>query len=240
MATNASTNQSLNFSKNDVNRLLDVLKKYPSLGKTNEYQALRCKISDSTVTLFTSGKITIQGKSSEDVKRRILVEMQLEKTMVLGFDETGRGEDHGPLVVVGIYGNENELRELRDSKKTGKMEEKSRIVTQNSDAQFIVALNAGFIDRLRNRGVNLNQMEGLMVEKLSELMRELEDPEKIIVDGDPLPKVSARVIFSHKADDQYPCVGAASVLAKHYRNESSNKAKRKSWKKTDHLSESNR
>lgn len=240
MTAISSSNQSLNFTKNDVPRLLEVLKKYPALGKTNEYQALRCKISDSTLTLFTSGKITIQGKSANEVKKRILTEMQLEKSMVLGFDETGRGEDHGPLVVVGIYGNENELRELRDSKKTGKVGEKSKLVTEHSDAQFVIALNARFIDRLRNRGVNLNQMEGLAVEKISELMRELEEPEKIIVDGDPLPKVSARVVFAHKADDAYPCVGAASVLAKHYRNESADKEKRKTWKKSESVTERTR
>ena len=52
---------------------------------------------------------------------------------------------------------------------------------------------------------------------------------RIIVDGAPIRGISG-VEFLPKGDDLIPQCGAASVIAKHARDESADREKRKSWK----------
>ena len=51
------------------------------------------------------------------------------------------------------------------------------------------------------------------------------------VDGSPVAGVKPGALFMVKGDDKEPVIGAASVLAKHYRDESKDSKKRKTWKR---------
>lgn len=221
----------LNFEKKDVPKIKKYLSSFEKKENTTSFQELRTKINDSTITLFSSGKIVIQGSDHEKIKNQLLDNLSMKKELMLGVDEVGRGEDHGPFVITGVLGDKNKLRELRDSKKTKKITEKFLIATKNSDANVTVSFNAEFVDRLRKEGINLNQMEGVAVKKIVELFEELKQKQKVVVDGgiDFLKKKN--VEFLIKADDLEPVVGAASVIAKFQRENSGDKKTRKSWKK---------
>jgi len=130
----------LNFEKNEVPKIKNFLNSFEKKETTTQFQELRSKIGKSTITLYSSGKIVIQGTDHEKVKQQILNSLSLKKELMIGVDEVGRGEDFGPFVICGVIGDKNKLRELRDSKKTKKIDEKFLIATKNSQANVCVSL----------------------------------------------------------------------------------------------------
>lgn len=221
----------LNFGLKQKEEIKLILKKFP-LNKTNTpFEEMRARIDGSTVTLYSSGRIVIQGKDCEKAKKLILEKMNLNEEEAVGVDETGRGEAEGPFVVGAVLGNNDCLRELRDSKKVKNLKEKFSLLTENSSAQVIVSFNASFVDRLRNKGMNLNEIESKTINKLKELFDSLDEKKEVIVDGDSLKGANPKIKFIVKGDDLEPVIGAASVLAKWFREESGDKETRKSWKK---------
>ncbi len=222
--------ETLNFGESEKQKISKILDTFEQAKITNYFEEKRVKHKDCTITLYSSGKISIQGQNASQVKEEILSKMNLKKELVIGIDETGRGERDGPMVITGVLGNTNELRELRDSKKTGDIAKKEKIVSEKMLGSVTVTLNSKLIDIARNKGKNLNELEIKTIEKISEILSFFEDA-KIIVDGAPLKTQKKDIEFVPKADDIEPVVGAASVIAKHTRNNSQDKEERKTWKK---------
>lgn len=220
----------LNFGKADVKGLRNILSAMEELPVTADSMEMRAKTPGAAVTLYKSGKIVVQGINPEIVAERILREMGKKPEILLGIDETGRGELTGPMVVAAVLGDSNKLRELRDSKKTSKINEKEKIVTKNSLSQVVVALNAEMIDILRSNGKTLNEIEAVIVDKISEMFSGLELDVKVKVDGSALATKNKKIEFIVKGDDAEPVIGAASVLAKNYRNNSFDSKERKTWR----------
>ncbi len=220
----------LNFQKNEIDPIKKFLNTFEQKAPTTEFQLLRAKIGKSMVTLFVSGKTVIQGTDHEQVKQQLLSALSLKKELEIGVDEVGRGENTGPFVVTAVLGDKNLLRELRDSKKTKKIDEKFLVATKNSLANASISFNAEFVDLLRKEGINLNKMEAIAVKKVLEMFEELNYYHKTTVDGSIAFLDKKGVEFLAKADDQNPVVGAASVIAKFQREKSGDKKKRESFK----------
>lgn len=223
----------LNFSKKEIEKVEKVLSEFEMLETKSEYEILRCKKGVDTVTLYSSGKLLIQGPRAEQSKDEILGKLGFESELVFGIDETGRGERTGPMVIAGVLGDKNQLRGLRDSKKIKDISNRAEIVSRNSLMQASIAFNAEFIDLLREKGINLNQIEGITMNKLIELVEGLglDKETSIRIDGKPLKEVkSKKAEFIVKGDDLDPVIGSASVIAKKTRNESKDLKERKTWK----------
>ena len=220
----------LNFGKSDIPELRKILEGMQPQQVTADSMEMRAKTPAASVTLFKSGKIVVQGLGSEEVAGGILKQMNKKPEIVLGIDETGRGELKGPMVIAGVLGDSNNLRELRDSKKTSKISEKEKIVTKNSLCQVVVALNAEMIDILRSNGKNLNEIEAVVIDKISEMFSGLDLDVKVKVDGSAMKTKNRKIEFIVKGDDIEPVIGAASVIAKNYRDNSSDSKERKTWK----------
>ncbi|MFH1256425.1 MAG: DUF3378 domain-containing protein [Candidatus Diapherotrites archaeon] len=218
----------LNFPKAENEKVKAFLSSFGCLPVTSPHMECRAKINDCAVTLYSNGKIVLQGKGVEEAKEKLLQALNSAPELVLGFDETGRGEAFGPMVISAVLGDTNRLRELRDSKKTNKIAEKHAIASKNSLAQASVSLNAEMIDSLRANGLNLNEIEAKAIDKLIELFAELGVKAVVKVDGSAL-KLKNKVEFIVKGDDLEPVIGAASVEAKFLRDNSADAAKRKSW-----------
>ena len=103
---------SLNFSPAEKKQVLAFFEKFPSLDLNSRYEEARVEIGNCSVTLYKSGKLLVQGKNSGPVKQNILDSVKTENRLVLGIDETGRGENFGPLVVAGVLGETTALCRL--------------------------------------------------------------------------------------------------------------------------------
>ena len=229
--------QTLSFTPKEAKELEKKLQHYDSLPAPSKYELARFQFGQAIVTLYTSGKVVVQGKNAlveTAVKEKIIGMFESgSDELVFGMDEVGRGERHGPLVVSGVLGQRNALRGLRDSKKTNNIKAKFEEATAKSWLQSTVAVNAEYIDALRTRGVNLNEIEIIIAKHLHALATELEKDSVSIMDGKTMRGAPKGLVFLEKADDVEPSVSAASIVAKHLRNESGDKAERKTWKKKE-------
>ena len=152
--------------------------------------------------------------------------------LVCGVDDAGRGPIIGPLVIAGVLVEESKLDLLKslgvkDSKKltpilrTRLAEEIPRIV----DRHYIVELDAPSLDKVVNRAPKFQRLNLLEAKKMAEVVEALR-PDVVYVDSSDtdterfrnniLDELSYRpkVISEHHADDTYPVVSAASILAK--------------------------
>ncbi len=152
--------------------------------------------------------------------------------LVLGVDEAGRGSAIGPMVICGYAVEENKLGELvslgvADSKKLTpeRREELAPLITQLAHGYEIKIIPAQEVNAsLRSRGSNgLNMLE---VKVMTEIINHLK-PSVVVIDSPERDTESfrkkilanlfdrqANVICENKADDKYPVVSAASIIAK--------------------------
>lgn len=151
-------------------------------------------------------------------------------TKVLGIDEAGRGPVIGSMFIGGFMVDEDRLEEIenlgvKDSKKLseGKRERLAEELREKGD-DFLKEIEAGEIDELRSI-MSLNEIE---IQGFVDVI-ERSEADKIILD---LPEPNAErfinklkkdlppsyadreFVAEHGADDTYPIVSAASIIAK--------------------------
>ena len=218
----------LNFSKEEKNEILKFLQTFPKEETKTSFEEFRCKIGKSTVTLYTSGKLLLQGDDCEKARDLVLENVEVENELVLGIDETGRGEDFGPFVIVAVLARPNAMRELRDSKKVKNLDEKAKLVEKNAEGIGVFSVSSEELVEFREKGMNLNAIEAKAINELCDFFKNT-GKVKIIVDGSPLKGCKERIEFLVKGDDLNPVVGAASIVAKSVRDASEDRGKRKGW-----------
>ena len=146
---------------------------------------------------------------------------------LLGIDEAGRGSVLGPLVVCGVAVEEDRIKYLerlglKDSKKVSPKKRVSLSRKIKRIAQcHTVHITAQDIDNLRARNVNLNEIEKLAINRI--IAESTPDtcfidsmdvkPERLTHELETMHP-PLRVVAEHKADDRYPIVSAASIVAK--------------------------
>lgn len=144
---------------------------------------------------------------------------------ILGIDEAGRGPVLGPLVIAGVLCEDQEpLRSLgvRDSKKVtpprrrGLAQEIERLAEVK-----VLRMSAAELDLARD-DASLNLVEA---RKFAELIRDMAPDEAIVDCADTSERrFRAQILqhlgyevpltVEHRADDKYPVVSAASIVAK--------------------------
>ncbi|MFH1055055.1 MAG: ribonuclease HII, partial [Candidatus Altiarchaeota archaeon] len=160
----------------------------------------------------------------------------MSQNLVCGIDEAGRGPVIGPLVLgcalFDEVGREKLLKmRVRDSKKLSpkRREELEPLVKEAAVEWRVAHIQATEIDRLR-KTMSLNVIEA---QRTAQLILSLKyTPSKILIDAADTVEANYRrkiieslaalnpeykmpeIIAEHKADDTYPEVSAASILAK--------------------------
>ncbi|RLG70115.1 MAG: hypothetical protein DRO07_00965 [Candidatus Iainarchaeum archaeon] len=218
----------LNFSQEEKGKIIKVLSQYSKKKVSAPFEEKRWLIAGCTVTLYKTGKLVVQGKQCKKVANEILKKMLSKEELILGIDEAGRGEHFGNFTIAAVLADKNKMRELRDSKKIKKLEEKTKIVEENSLASVTVSFSPEFIDEARRAGLTMNELQKRFINIAPELFKIPGKTFKVRVDGSPLKGCDAEFIVG--GDDKCPVIGAASVLAKSAREKSPNKNQRKTWK----------
>ena len=151
--------------------------------------------------------------------------------MICGVDEAGRGPVIGPLVIAGVMLKDDSMLieyNVKDSKKISpkRREILANIIKEIALKYEILIINASDIDDMR-KVMTLNEIE---VNAFTEVIKKLK-PKICYVDSADVNEkrferdINANLTFKldiiskHKADDIFPIVGAASILAKTKRDE---------------------
>ncbi|MAF35534.1 ribonuclease HII [archaeon] len=164
-------------------------------------------------------------------------------TTILGADEAGKGPTIGPLVMAGVIIPEDKEHKfsdagITDSKQLSPQRREALVSTIKNLAtktKVIVILPQEIDEHVLSDDSNLNHLEAI---KIAKLINEL-NPTKAFIDS-PSPNLAAykqslqelittktELVCAHKADEKYPVVGAASILAKVKRDEEIEKIKQK-------------
>lgn len=89
-----------------------------------QYTVFQARKKGLTCTLYTSGKLVVQGKEMKEwiefyLEPELLQdfsfsygELELDQTARIGIDESGKGDVFGPLVVGGVFGSGEVIQEL--------------------------------------------------------------------------------------------------------------------------------
>jgi len=148
--------------------------------------------------------------------------------MICGLDEAGRGPVIGPLVIAGLKcpGGEMETLEsmgVRDSKRLApkKREELFGLLVERYETETMI-ISPRELDSFLLKGVSLNRLEG---ERFGEIINLLKPDAAYIDCADVKPDNfrshiesvldhRCKLVIAHRADDLYPPVSAASIIAK--------------------------
>ena len=148
--------------------------------------------------------------------------------MIAGIDEAGKGPVLGPMCVAGMLLDERKLGALtrlgvKDSKQLSPKKRESLAVEikKIADRYFILEVSPRQIDELRK----IMTMNEIMVTCYVRVLQELK-PDRAFVDaadvseqrfGENIKRKytgDIEIISEHNADEKYPVVSAASILAK--------------------------
>ena len=151
---------------------------------------------------------------------------------VCGVDDAGRGPVIGPLVIAGIRIEEERLDQLRslgvkDSKKLSPEArmELSIEIPKIVDEYHIVELEAGHLDLVVNRSPKFQGLNLLEAKAMADVIEKLKPHIAYVDASDTRPErfknnilerlsFKPQLVSEHHADEKYPPVSAASILAK--------------------------
>ena len=145
--------------------------------------------------------------------------------MIVGVDEAGRGPVIGPLVVAGVaVESDVELRHMnvRDSKKLSpERREALAPEIEKVSTYEVIVIPAERIDVMRSE-MSLNNFEAKLFAEVIDKLR----PETAYVDAADVDEIEFKrcvrkelafdveIVSQHNADELFPVVSAASILAK--------------------------
>lgn len=190
-------------------------------------------------TLYSSGKLTVQGKDKADfiqfyLEPEVLHSLPFsnptfDETTRIGIDEAGKGDFFGPLCIAGVFATKEHLQELikigvRDSKTM----EDSRILTLSRQIKSlcphaIVRLVPPRYNDLYKKFRNLNRLlawgHATAIEELvtrTQCTRVIIDQfadESVVLAALKQKNLDLELLQRHKAESD-PVVAAASILAR--------------------------
>lgn len=146
-------------------------------------------------------------------------------------DEAGRGSVLGPLVVAGVAVADSDLLAslgCRDSKRLTPDRRRAidRALRAHPDVRVVVrAIDAPTLDLERRAGRGLNAIEAMRFRDIAAVLAvptvwvDAADANAARFGTEVGHGLACRIVSEHKADERYPVVGAASIVAKVARDE---------------------
>jgi ribonuclease HIII len=209
---------------------------------TPAYTIFSAQKKGVSCTLYTSGKLTVQGKEMEEfitfyLEPEILKsvafsypETQVSTTPHIGVDESGKGDFFGPLCVAGVYADEGKIKELlslgvRDSKRiSDPVVRKLSVKIKACCPHAIVFISPKKYNELYAGFNNLNRLlawghatvitELVEKTKCMEVMIDQFAAENVVINALKQKKIQGVVLTQRHRAEADPVVAAASVLAR--------------------------
>jgi ribonuclease HIII len=205
------------------------------------YTVFQGKKKGITCTLYTSGKLVVQGKESASfiefyLEPEILKTfsfgyetLALDLTPRIGVDESGKGDFFGPLCIAGVYASEAGITNLakigvKDSKKLSDTTVLKIAQKVRKDYLFhIVRIGPERYNELYEKFGNLNLLLGWGHATVIEQLVEQSACEKVIIDQfaaefvveNALKRKNKKVLLTQRTKaEQDVVVAAASILAR--------------------------
>lgn len=222
-------------------QMIEDLKKQSFEITTPAYTLFQAKKQGVSCTLYTSGKLTVQGKEMGPfiefyLEPAILQsfdysykELNVDKEARIGIDESGKGDFFGPLCVAGVFAEEGTIAKLhemgiKDSKKLKdtsivKLAEKIRSICP----YHIVKINPLKYNELISQFGNLNHLlawgHATAIEHLAEktcckkiVIDQFAD-ERVVLKAVKRKQLELDITQRHRAEEDI-VVAAASILAR--------------------------
>lgn len=205
------------------------------------YTLFQGKKKGVTCTLYTSGKLVVQGKAMKEfieffLEPQILgtfsygyEELELDLTPRIGIDESGKGDFFGPLCIAGVYAEEKQIANLaklgvKDSKRLKdtsilKISQKIR----KEHLHHIVRIGPEKYNELYERFGNLNLLLGWGHATVIEQLVDKSRCQQVIIDQfaaehvveNALRRKKKQVLLMQRTRaEQDVVVAAASILAR--------------------------
>lgn len=208
-----------------------------------QYTLFQAKKKGVSCTLYTSGKLTVQGKDMKEFIEFYLEPTILEKftftykeedkgdfTPHIGIDESGKGDFFGPLCIAGVFAGDDEIAILkdigvRDSKTMteGSIKKLAREIMAKCP-HHIVKINPAKYNELIVQFGNLNKLlawgHATTIENLAE-KTECSDViidqfanEHVVINALKRKNLDINLTQRHRGEED-PVVAAASILARY-------------------------
>lgn len=164
---------------------------------------------------------------------------------VAGVDDAGRGAVLGPLVIAGVVLRRKDLHKLeeigvKDSKclSPHRREQLAAQIRKLALQIHVIKLAPAEIDKFVKRKKKLYKLNRLEAQTMARVVATLK-PEKAFVDASDVLadrykhhileclSIQVEIVSEHKADEKYPIVSAASIIAKVERDKAVSKLKEK-------------
>ena len=209
----------------------------------SEYEVLRWRGQGLTVVVYSSMKVVLQGDRNEieklsdffDLTKPSVIEKKYENS--IGFDEAGKGEFFGPLVLAGCFPRQDEYKRLReigvqDSKKVSdkRVFELEPIIKECSEFE----VRRIEPDELSDKWTMSSNLSKIMSWEYAVLIDKLTKPslktdhKKPVVIIDKFTSITNRItqdlseirpefnmeIVQEERAEKYLCVACASILAR--------------------------
>ena len=136
----------------------------------------------------------------------------LDDRVIAGVDEAGRGPLSGPVVAAAVILCAGGIDGLDDSKK---LSAKRRAVLETEIlARCTVGIGEASVEEIDT--INILQATLLAMTRAVEALGAM--PDHVLVDGNRLPQWRYRAEAVIGGDATHPCISAASIIAKEYRD----------------------
>lgn len=208
---------------------------------TPPYTVFSAKKKGISCTLYTSGKLMVQGKDKQDfitfyLEPEILKDLSfsypetlIDSTPRIGIDEAGKGDFFGPLCIAGVYASEEGIRKLtelkvRDSKR---MNDKAIIALAGQIKSFfphsLVKLFPQKYNELYAKFKNLNHLLAWAHATAIEELVQSTGCHQVVIDQFAAEHVVENALMRKKIEvdlsqrhygEEDPVVAAASILAR--------------------------
>lgn len=143
--------------------------------------------------------------------------------MIAGIDEAGKGCVIGPLVVAGVFTENSDILEKIGVKDSKKLSYERRLEISKKIYEFAKVFTLKIYPEELNAKMSFKSLNEILLEAYLKVILALK-PRKVYVDSfDVFPDrlalklkemTGVEVFASHRAEDKYPVVAAASIIAK--------------------------